>query len=269
MKLLKPLVCASALLVLSACSENESAQSLITKAENFIVEEQNDSAIISLKNALKIDAKNAHARFLLGRIYLSTGNAVNAVNELERASKLKYSADKVIPLLPRAYILTESDSDVLELIEKEKMLLHQSKMASMGEMLGNIAHQWRQPLSSVSTAASGILLQKEIGQLTDNHLEHSLKAIVKNTKLLSQTIDDFRNFYKTDKNKNSFKPEKIINKVLLLIDANLKNKGIKAFIWDFFGKFFSKKICVNSISFSLFGNSFNLFFVSIPKSIPK
>jgi len=122
MKLLKPLVCASAILILSACSESETAESFITKAENFIIEEKNDSAIISLKNALKIDAKNAHARFLLGRLYLSTGNAVNAVNELERASKLKYSADKVIPLLARAYILTESDSDILELTEKEKML---------------------------------------------------------------------------------------------------------------------------------------------------
>lgn len=110
--------------------------------------------------------------------------------------------------------------------DKDKILYQQSKMAAMGEMLGNIAHQWRQPLSSISTAASGISIQNQYGQLTDEHMNHSLAAIVKNTQLLSQTIDDFRNFYKTDKKENTFTLESVIKKVLILIEANLKNKDI-------------------------------------------
>jgi putative PEP-CTERM system TPR-repeat lipoprotein len=122
MNFLKSIICVSVVMVLSACADNESAQTYITKAESSILEKQNNAAIISLKNALKIDGKNAHARFLLGRLYLSAGDAENAVKELERANTLKYDLDKVLPLLARAYILTESDDDVLALQTQEKSL---------------------------------------------------------------------------------------------------------------------------------------------------
>ncbi len=79
--------------------------------------------------------------------------------------------------------------------ETEQVLLNQSKMASMGEMLRNIAHQWRQPLSTISTAASGIKIQKELGVLEDKEFFSSMDAIVDTTKYLSHTIDDFQNFF--------------------------------------------------------------------------
>jgi len=120
--LMKPIICASAALVISACSDNESAQTYIAQAESLIVEKQNSAAVISLKNALKIDAKNAQARFLLGRLYLQDGDAENAAKELERANKLKYDVNKVLPLLARAYMLTEADEDILALTSQEKSL---------------------------------------------------------------------------------------------------------------------------------------------------
>lgn len=122
MKFLKSIICISVVLVLSACSDNESAQTYIAKAESAILEQRNNAAIISLKNALKIEVDNARARFLLGRLYLSAGDAENAVKELERANKLKYSIEKVIPLLARAYMLTGSDADILELSKQEASL---------------------------------------------------------------------------------------------------------------------------------------------------
>lgn len=122
MNILKSIVCASVVLAVSACSDNESAQTYISKAKISIAEKENSAAIISLKNALKVDAKNAQARFLLGRLYLSAGDAEKATKELERANKLKFDVDKVIPLLARAYMLTESDDDVLALSSQEKSL---------------------------------------------------------------------------------------------------------------------------------------------------
>lgn len=122
MNFLKSIVCASFILVTSACSDNESAQTYISKAEQLLAEKQNNTAIISLKNALKVDAENAQARFILGRLYLSTGDAENAAKELERANKLKYDINKVLPLLARAYMLTESDEDILALSSQEKLL---------------------------------------------------------------------------------------------------------------------------------------------------
>lgn len=122
MKFLKSMVCASIVIALSACGDNETAQTYISKAESLIAEKQNNTAIISLKNAIKIDAKNAKARFLLGQLYLNDGDAENAAKELNRANQLKFTIDKVLPLLARAYMLMEYDEDILSLTEQEKLL---------------------------------------------------------------------------------------------------------------------------------------------------
>ena len=110
--------------------------------------------------------------------------------------------------------------------EKDLALNQQSKMAAMGEMLGNIAHQWRQPLSAISTIASGIKLKKELDNLNDNELDEDLENIVQTTIVLSNTIDDFRNLYSRDKEEKEFLINNTIQKVLNLISANLKNKDI-------------------------------------------
>lgn len=122
MKFTNHVVCFAFVILVSACSDNESAQTYISKAESFIAEKESSAAIISLKNAIKVDAKNAQARFLLGQLYLSVGDAEKATKELERANKLKFDADKVLPLLARAYMLTESDDDILALSSQEKSL---------------------------------------------------------------------------------------------------------------------------------------------------
>ena len=125
MNFLKSIVCASVILAVSACGNNETSQTHIAQAETFLTEKQTASAIISLKNAIKLDVKNAKARFLLGRLYLSSGDGYGAAKELERAFRLKYDANKTLPLLARAYILTESDDDIFSL-EKEAESLDQS-----------------------------------------------------------------------------------------------------------------------------------------------
>ena len=76
--------------------------------------------------------------------------------------------------------------DITELKAKDRLLFQQSKMASMGEMIGNIAHQWRQPLSMISTCASGIKFEKEFNQISDERLFESLDLIVENTQYLSK-----------------------------------------------------------------------------------
>ncbi|NQY22359.1 MAG: HAMP domain-containing histidine kinase [Campylobacteraceae bacterium] len=103
----------------------------------------------------------------------------------------------------------------------------QAKMAAMGEMIGNIAHQWRQPLSSITTAASGLKLQKEYNLLTDEILLNSLDNICESAQYLSKTIDDFRDFYNTNKNLVDFSIKETIFKSLKLVKAGLKNKNIQ------------------------------------------
>ena len=111
--------------------------------------------------------------------------------------------------------------------DKSYALSQQSKMAAMGEMLENIAHQWRQPLSIISTAASGIKLQKELDVLTDEHLNYSVNNIVKNTNHLSQTIDTFRDFFKTNKGQKLFNIKEAFQKTQKLINPKYKNSNIQ------------------------------------------
>lgn len=111
--------------------------------------------------------------------------------------------------------------------EKESILLQQSKMASMGEMLENIAHQWRQPLSMITTSSSGLKLQKELSILSDEDLISSLENITNSATHLSQTIDDFRTFFKNDKIKAEYHIQETISKALMLLQSKLKNRNIE------------------------------------------
>ena len=113
-----------------------------------------------------------------------------------------------------------------ELLQKENILNHQSKMAAMGEMIENIAHQWRQPLSVISTVATGAKLKKELGLLNDDEFYETMNIINNSSQHLSNTIDDFRNFFNNDKEVVLFDITIPIEKVLYLISTKLKNRNI-------------------------------------------
>jgi signal transduction histidine kinase len=118
------------------------------------------------------------------------------------------------------------DKKTKELIQKENILNHQSKMAAMGEMLENIAHQWRQPLSLISTAATGAKLKKDFKQLSDEEFYETMNIINNSAQHLSNTIDDFRNFFNQDKQITTFDINVPIEKVLYLVSSKLKNREI-------------------------------------------
>ncbi|QKF67881.1 Cache sensor-containing signal transduction histidine kinase [Arcobacter venerupis] len=113
-----------------------------------------------------------------------------------------------------------------EIKKQQHILSQQSKMAAMGEMLGNIAHQWRQPLSVITTVASGMKLQKEYNTLDDETFDKSIENINNSALYLSDTIDDFRNFFSTDKTKNKFSIKKVFEKVFKLTGAQFRNHEI-------------------------------------------
>jgi PAS domain S-box-containing protein len=111
--------------------------------------------------------------------------------------------------------------------EKERMLFQQSKMASMGEMLGNIAHQWRQPLSVISVAAGAVKLGHEYkGTYSEKEIIDFLDSINNSTQYLSETIDDFRNFFTHDIENKEFDCVNAINKTLKLLSSDFKYKEI-------------------------------------------
>ncbi len=109
---------------------------------------------------------------------------------------------------------------------KDEKLHEQTKMIQMSELLGNIAHHWRQPLSAISTASSGLILKKEVGLLNDEEYLETLKKIMAITKDLSRTIDEFTGFVNIDKKPISFDVQKRIDDTLALIANTLDNHHI-------------------------------------------
>ena len=114
--------------------------------------------------------------------------------------------------------------------EKDRLLFQQSKMAAMGEMLENIAHQWRQPLNSISIAASSIKLQSELKVLEDSELKSSCDFILNNSHYLSKTIEDFKNFFKQDKQKQDFLLRDSIQENIGLLKDKFKYENIQIII---------------------------------------
>jgi signal transduction histidine kinase len=109
--------------------------------------------------------------------------------------------------------------------EKNRILIQQSRMASMGEMLENIAHQWRQPLSTISVAASGMEVKKEFNILSDDEFHESVNHIKNATAYLSNTIEDFRNFFSKEKELSKMNISNAIEKALELMgNTFMKNQ---------------------------------------------
>ena len=141
--------------------------------------------------------------------------------------------EKLYSFIISGVILDNKNNDVLitlqnitEQKKKEKLLFEQSKMASMGEMIGNIAHQWRQPLSLISTASTGMQLKSECNILEDDELHKTCSLINTNAQYLSQTIDDFKNFIKGDREKEIFNLSKEIESFLHIIEGSKVDHAI-------------------------------------------
>lgn len=117
--------------------------------------------------------------------------------------------------------------DIEEIKRKEYLMAEQSKLAAMGEMLANIAHQWRQPLNIISITASNLKLNQKIDNLSNIDLSDSLSLILKTTEHLSNTIDTFNDFLKTNKTKVSFSVCKNIQSSIALISSFFKKFDIQ------------------------------------------
>ncbi|MDD4505292.1 MAG: HAMP domain-containing sensor histidine kinase [Sulfurospirillaceae bacterium] len=114
-----------------------------------------------------------------------------------------------------------------EVNEKERMLIHQSKLANMGEMIGNIAHQWRQPLSELSAILIAIELLYERGKLNVEKLSQKIEAGQKQISFMSHTIEDFRNFFSLGKQKKVYDLDEPVREALHLIASALHHNHIE------------------------------------------
>ena len=116
---------------------------------------------------------------------------------------------------------------VAELRKKDDLLIQQSRLTAMSEMISHIAHQWRQPLNNIGLIVQGMQLAFKANVLTEKELDEDIAETMKELQQISETIDDFRNFFSYEKRAHSFNINEMLSRSLALIGPSLKKKGIR------------------------------------------
>ncbi len=117
-------------------------------------------------------------------------------------------------------------TEVAKNIEKDIQLMHQARLAQMGEMVSLIAHQWRQPLNIISTAATDLDLKIQLGSMDEETFQKNITTINKLTQHLSATIDDFRDFFKVTKEMEETSVDDVIMVTLKIVKEYIEDKNI-------------------------------------------
>lgn len=125
---------------------------------------------------------------------------------------------------------TALENQILEIQKKneisERMMISQSRMAIMGEMLGMIAHQWRQPITVIGMITNNTIMGLEFDDINRHQLLEDMNVIDKQVHYLSDTIDDFRNFFKPNKVLESITWREVSNDLSTMLGKTYKNSGI-------------------------------------------
>jgi len=159
---------------------------------------------------VRLKCKDGSYKWVLSRGKVLLDDSNNPVR------MLGYHSDITIEKEHEAYVL-----------KQQKEMLEQSRLAAMGEMIGNIAHQWRQPLSAISMNSNNIMADVELDIVDNKALLEYCHNINEQAQYLSNTIDDFKNFVKGERKKTLFKLEDSINSFIKLVYGAIKSNNIK------------------------------------------
>ncbi len=190
---------------------SQMAQSINQNFENVELNIKKNEELI--KNATKV-LQSIRSGNLGMRLTTSTNS--KALNEL------KIMINNMIENLEH-----KIQKEIDKRLEQEQILIQQSKLASMGEMIGNIAHQWRQPLSEISAIHMNMLATYEFNEFTKEYLNNKIEEADILTSYMSQTISDFQNFFRPEEQKKLFNVKEACNKACFIVKSALKYHNIK------------------------------------------
>jgi signal transduction histidine kinase len=147
------------------------------------------------------------------------------VQELEDALELRKQAEEELRRL-NAELEQRIAQEVAKNQEKDRILAHQARLSAMGEMLSNLAHQWRQPLNNVSLIVQNLLVEYEDRILTPAACREYVEECINILMYMSHTIDDFYAFYQPDSARQSFELFQVITESVVLVRTDLESHGI-------------------------------------------
>lgn len=199
----------------------------LEKIKNVVMQIDSNN-LASLRLDLHINKKNElfelqfHFNNLMEKLSTAQSQIAFTNKELElkvedRTKELKRLNENLESRIQKA---------VRESRRQEAILQQQSKLATMGEMIANIAHQWRQPLATNNTIVA-ILREKEPDELLENdYLDRKLNEIEETNTYMSATIEDFLGYFKPNKSKETFDVKEIIHKTMAILKGKIKQEGV-------------------------------------------
>lgn len=157
-------------------------------------------------------------------------NSNDEIGQLE--SSFNEMAAKIESLIKKekdlnVHLEKKVDEEQSKQKEQEQILIQQTRLAAMGEMIGNIAHQWRQPLNALGLVLQNLKFSYEIGDLDDEVMNRSITKADVITRGMSKTIDDFRDFFKPNKAKEYFNINKSVLDAVSLVESTLEHHKIE------------------------------------------
>jgi len=187
----------------------------------------------SLHKIIPDKFKEAHIKAV--KNFIETKNSISITNNKIELEGLKKDGTVFPVRISFGVDFKENDIIIVANIDdisierkQQQTIQQQNKMASMGEMIGAIAHQWRQPLNIISTSIQNLKYDFKERKLEDEaYVNEFIKTNKQTIKFMSKTIDDFRNFFRVDKEKIDFPILEITKAVINMQSAQLKNHNIK------------------------------------------
>ncbi len=145
---------------------------------------------------------------------------------LDRGIAIRNQDGKAIRMVGTHTDITELKRLEQALSDQEELMIAQSRHAAMGEMISMIAHQWRQPITVIAMGANNILVDIALGNVSEEKLELEANSIAEQSQYLSKTIDDFRNFFRPNKEKEEVKIYNVLSEAVGIIGKSLENTNI-------------------------------------------
>lgn len=149
------------------------------------------------------------------------------------------------------------DKAINDLQEKEEMLFRQSRMMTLGEMFENVIHQWKQPLSIINMSCSIQKMNCELGELDIDDVANTLDLVVSETEYLSQTIDDFRDFARSNEEKDTFDIREVFNHAVEILSYRSNKIEIEIYNEIDSFKYRSYKNFIIQIVINILNNAFD------------
>ena len=188
----------------------EALEQNIVQKEGTIKQQQRYILILSLFTLIFIS--------LMGIIIYLFKRSKQTNNELKSTQEALQKLNKTLE--------TRIKSEVEKNRQQQFLLLQQSRLVQMGEMISMIAHQWRQPLNILGMLNQTIVLKYKENKLNDETIDYFKNNSKLQITQMSETIDDFRNFFKPEKEKEEFYINEVILKTIDMVNPIFKNEGI-------------------------------------------